>query len=384
MFDAMDWGEITTDRVEETLDHFGGLRSASDTGVCELIQVLDCRQAWMKDGARSLAEWISVRLRVRSETAGRLVRVARRLNDLPLISRRFAAGDLSLDQVDALSRIATAETEAELLVEALGLNNAQLDRLARRAHPPSKEDAEDVYRRRAAFLQWNLDESEMRLNARMPGEQGQLVAQAMEEAADQIGVNPETGLFDPYPQRLVDGLVEICATTGDETNTPPQMTVHADLDALTATDEGVTELASGALVPNDVARYLSCDCVLETVISNGTQVIGVGRNSRTVPGWLRRLVLHRDGNQCRFPGCGNRRWLQVHHRVHWAHGGTTDLDNLITLCGHHHRFIHTNHWTITLTDGQFVFRKPDRTVYPKAKPELHPTLANLIRPTQRQ
>ena len=380
MFDVMDWGETTTDQVEQIMDHFGGLRSASDARLCELIQEVDRRQSWMKDGARTLADWIAVRLRVRSETASRLVRVARRLSDLPLISRRFAEGEFSFDEVDALSRIATPETEERLLHETMGLSNIQLDRMARRANPPKAADARGPFGRRAAFLQWNLDESELLMRARMPGEQGQIVQQAMEEAADQLPENPETGLFDPYPQRLVDGLVGICATTGDQTTTPPQVTVHADVEALTTEDDGVTELASGALVPNDVARYLSCDCVLESVLTDGGQVIGVGRNSRTIPGWLRRLVLHRDGTQCRFPGCRNKRWLQVHHRVHWAYGGTTDLDNLITLCGHHHRFVHTEGWTITQTGDQFIFRRPDHTPYPEPKPQLAPRLAALTRP----
>jgi hypothetical protein len=56
---------------------------------------------------------------------------------LPVLSARFAAGDLSLDQTDAISRMANADTEERLIEEALGLNNAQLDRMARRAHPPN-------------------------------------------------------------------------------------------------------------------------------------------------------------------------------------------------------------------------------------------------------
>ncbi len=107
------------------------------------------------------------------------------------------------------------------------------------------------------------------------------------------------------------------------------------LDALLSDDDqpGAHELGSGSLMPNDTARRLSCDCVLETVVTDGSVVIGVGSNSRTIPGWLRRLVHHRDGGRCQHPGCQNTRWLQVHHIVHWSQGGPTDLDNLILLCG---------------------------------------------------
>ena len=94
----------------------------------------------------------------------------------------------------------------------------------------------------------------MNLRANLPGVEGEIVQKAVEEAANRIPVNPETGLFDVYSQRLADGLVEVCATTGDQTSSPPQITVHADLEALITTDSGVTELGSGGLVPNETGE----------------------------------------------------------------------------------------------------------------------------------
>ena len=61
-----------------------------------------------------------------------------------------------------------------------------------------------------------------------------LVESEIRARADRIPPNPESGIFDPYPQRMADGLVELCATTGDESSSgPTQITVHADLEALT-------------------------------------------------------------------------------------------------------------------------------------------------------
>lgn len=378
MFDGMDWGSSTNDQIDEAFAHFFGLASAGLARVFELIQEVDARQSWMRDGARTLAEWVSARLALRSETASRLVRIARRLVDLPVVSERFAAGELSLDQVDALSRMATPETETGLIEETLGLSNSELDRRARRAHPPSADDERTVYDRRAAYLQWNLDESELRMRANMPAAEGQVVQNALEAAADRIPPNPETGMFDAYPQRLVDGLVEVCATTGDE-SAPPQVTLFADLEVLTTETEGVAELSSTNLIPNHTARRLCCDAAVQTVITDGSQIIGIGRNSRTIPPWLRRLVYHRDGGRCQFPGCRNTKWLQVHHRQHWADGGTTDLDNLILLCGYHHRFVHEHDWHITQSETGFVFRKPDWTIHPPPREPLHPRLKQLVR-----
>ncbi len=373
----MDWSLATSDEIDRGFDHFGGLRGATDAQLCSLIRAADIAQSWMTDGARSLADWVSVRLRVRHSTARQLVTVARRLCDLPVLCERFAAGDLSLDQTDAISRMATVETEAGLIEEALGLSNTALDRKARRANPPSVSDEREAHRVRALWIQRTLDGASGRLTAHLPNTELEIVETAITERADRIPPDPETGLFDPYTQRMADGLVEVCATTGDQTTSPPQISAYVDLDALLSEDNdpGAHELGSGALIPNETAKRLSCDCVLETVITDGSIIIGVGRNTRTIPGWLRRLVHHRDGGQCQFHGCGND---------HWSQGGKTDLDNLILLCGFHHRFVHENGWNITTgPGGVFQFRKPDRTPYPRPKPDLHPKLARLAgtRPT---
>ncbi|MEE9177450.1 MAG: DUF222 domain-containing protein [Acidimicrobiia bacterium] len=96
----MGWSRATADEIDRGFDQFGGLHAASAAELCVLIQAADIAQTWMSDGARSLVDWVAARLRVRPVTAGQLVSVARRLSDLPVLSARFACGDLSLDQVD--------------------------------------------------------------------------------------------------------------------------------------------------------------------------------------------------------------------------------------------------------------------------------------------
>ena len=55
----------------------------------------------------------------------------------------------------------------------------------------------------------------------------------------------------------------------------------------------------------------------------------------------------------------------AHHITHWADGGPTALGNLVLLCGHHHRLIHSGPWRIeTTTPGDFDFHPPDGTIRP--------------------
>jgi hypothetical protein len=55
----------------------------------------------------------------------------------------------------------------------------------------------------------------------------------------------------------------------------------------------------------------------------------------------------RRDRHCRFPGCGHVVFTNAHHIRPWIAGGPTDLDNLVLLCEHHHRLLHSRHWTMS-------------------------------------
>jgi len=86
--------------------------------------------------------------------------------------------------------------------------------------------------------------------------------------------------------------------------------------------------------------------------------VGLGREARVVNRRLRRLLMRRDGGMCRFPGCGMRRGLHAHHVVHWADGGETEMENLVMVCGFHHRSLHEGGWNVVNKAGRFVFYDP--------------------------
>jgi hypothetical protein len=66
-------------------------------------------------------------------------------------------------------------------------------------------------------------------------------------------------------------------------------------------------------------------------------------NRATIPPTVRRKVMARDGYRCRTPGCGAARFLEVHHVVPRAEGGSNKPDNLVTLCSACHRLSHEDH-----------------------------------------
>ncbi len=64
----------------------------------------------------------------------------------------------------------------------------------------------------------------------------------------------------------------------------------------------------------------------------------------------------------------------AHHVCHWMDGGPTCLDNLLLLCGHHHRLVHAGPWRVEQgPSGDTVFLPPpgatrDRLVTPRPPP----------------
>jgi len=163
----MEMESYPADQVDEVLGNLFAGSSVLLAHICSWLIVADRNQQWLADGAADPGQWLSARFGIRHSTAAQLVRVARRLQDLPVLSEKFSAGALSLDQVDALSKIATCDTEMSLIEELLGLSNAALDRAARRANPPTSDDERTAWERRRLLCGSRAGVPNVRYRARM-------------------------------------------------------------------------------------------------------------------------------------------------------------------------------------------------------------------------
>ena len=91
--------------------------------------------------------------------------------------------------------------------------------------------------------------------------------------------------------------------------------------------------------------------------SNGG-ILGYGTSRRIATDTQTLALIARDRG-CAFPGCPvPAPWTERHHITPWAHGGATDLDNLVLLCGPHHDRFDQAGWTITLRDHIPWFTPP--------------------------
>jgi hypothetical protein len=115
-------------------------------GTCrwlELVAELDRRAGWVEAGVRSCAEWIAWRCALTPRAAREHVRVARCLEGLPQTPASFARGELSYAKVRALTRVATPESEEDLLELASHCTASQLERSVRAYRRVTAEEARE-------------------------------------------------------------------------------------------------------------------------------------------------------------------------------------------------------------------------------------------------
>jgi hypothetical protein len=86
--------------------------------------------------------------------------------------------------------------------------------------------------------------------------------------------------------------------------------------------------------------------------------------TQTVPPAVRRAELRRDQRRCQVPGCRHATFVDVHHIRPREEGGGHELENLLTLCGAHHRACHRGALSIEgSTPVALRFRHADGTDY---------------------
>lgn len=337
----------------ELEDEIATLAAHLSAGMCDLLLLVgefDRRGCYVEYGCGSTAEWLAWRCALSPRSAREHVRVARRLPELDRIRQAFARGELSFSKVRALTRVATAANEEELLDLAETCTASQLERVLRAYRQVTAEEAREQQEDAYLSVFWNPDGS-LDVHGRLAAEDGALLLRALDAQRDRFWAR---GSAEPRPTRQVsnrEALVAVADTAlaaGDAARTGGeryQVVVHADETALAGDGDGDggggCVLEDGSAIATETARRLACDA---SVVRNG-------RRSRTIPPATRRALRARDRG-CRFPGCENRRFVDAHHVDHWGHGGETKLDNLILLCRRHHRAVHEGGYRVD-ADGRF-------------------------------
>lgn len=385
--------------MEQASDHFDTLADeiialcadihGRESRLINRIRRIDALKLWRGE-ITDCAHWLNVHCGMDLVTAREKVRIARSLDDLPLIHEAFRNNELSYSKIRAITRIAEPDTEAELIDLAkttTAEHVVQLVRARRQAdHLAVPSAALDAWRHRYLDCHTASDGSIV-FEGRLPAELGALLLQALDRAAEWlrsedhpgIGAHVETRVPDEaLPERqqaqarradalaaLAERFLAASPSAEESLNTADRylLTVHASAEALPKDGRvdpvDPPHFEDGSVASPETVRRLGCDAALLRILENAEgEPLNVGRKTRVIPPALRRALKRRDGG-CRFPGCTHTRFVDGHHILHWADGGETRLDNLVSLCRQHHRLLHEGGYRVIKDGAVFRFFRAD-------------------------
>jgi HAMP domain-containing protein len=297
------------------------------------------------------------------------LRVAQALDDLPELRARLAAGRLNWSTVRELTRVAVPETEVEWAEAAEGWTVREVERAVKGRLPGDRP--EDPRREEAATRRLALDVSPETLAT-------------FREAVGRLRQETETPITDE------EALLEMSRRVLGGTEDAGEASYAVALTVCPSCRKG-SQRGRGEIVAVDAAvvEQAQCDARRFEVPSSkpakpigaadepvGRAHVGTGapsttpeaktraRASQTIPPATRRRVMARDHGRCVVPGCRCATYVDLHHLRFRSEGGGHDDDNLVVLCGAHHRATHRGRLRIDGTPSTGLnFQHADGTPY---------------------
>ncbi|WP_289019819.1 HNH endonuclease signature motif containing protein [uncultured Ornithinimicrobium sp.] len=422
-------GHLTPDDLDalgDEIAQLAGQIAAATARFLALLGRFDEQGGWAGPGIRSLAHWLSWRAGMSLRTARDHVRVARSLRSLPQTAQAFGKGELSYSKVRAISRVATQETEPELVALARNAPAAHVERITaglrtvaaeeeRRQERSSRPDPEPGQPPRPSdpppqSLQWRWDEDSgdlvvwgrfgpadgRRLLAALTRSELERIRTVVHEPGEvpDPEVDPDAGAAPhpgeprgesvdrtaPPPGQAGPALLAL-AEIGLSAQEAPMLASSAEVVFVHRQDpvggEGCSaEQQPWVVAPDDgpalddgTAEEVLCGADSRCVLRDAEgAVLAFGRRRRRFSTAQLKALRLRDGG-CRTPGCGRTRFLHAHHVVFWSRGGATDLDNAVLLCGACHRAVHLGQLVVRALGRQrFEFRDAGGEVLAPAPP----------------
>ena len=356
------------------------------------------------DGGAGAGDVLRDQLGVANHQAKQLSQVARRLEEMPNTRAKLEAGEITLSNAAALASVAQecgarqVDQNKGLLAEAAASNPDDFRKQSRRwANDHSPDRGEELLRRqrrrRVANLFWSEDSEMGILRAELDFISFGQVRQALDKRTDQLRREDSGGDVHPdevrtNQQRRADALVELLtgrrahtleplpAAGGKPDKAVTQLVVVADSGVIDGSrPDGSCEILGTGPVPPSVLENLSPDSSVCGIIFGGKgRVLWLGRNQRLGNGAQRLAAAVRDKGCVRCDAPVHR--TELHHLRDWYDGGPTDIDNLVSLCGPHHRELQEhnrelvkigNRWQTRPRAGPPPPPRPSRPAKPPAR-----------------
>jgi hypothetical protein len=306
------------------------------------------RRLYCMLGYSNMAQYAAAELKFSKTRSGDFMRLARKLEQLPAVKKSLATGDLGYTNALEIIKVATPITQDKWVAEASSVGRRELAEKVKRVRKKARRRRGGAAQAgQGSLLPENPSEKELaaevpvRVAMEMTPEQFARF-EALLEKAHKLGAVP-AGL--DRVDTLLAGLDSLVrgtpnsATEGNEKTSaaqtrrrvfPPPFQIH--VHRCPECGKSTVQTSRGEMeISNADAERAECDGRIKRPGQ---------RNTATIPPGRRTEVLERDRFRCRAPGCGNSRFLEIHHVKPKSRGGGNELGNLITLCSGCHRLHH--------------------------------------------
>ncbi len=302
-----------------------------------LDQVQHCALLWFGEimgrklyrdlGFSSMRSYATEGLGFSPTRAGDFIRLAKKLESLPIVKKEMATGKLGYTKAREVVSVADPTNEKEWVKVAKEQSRRELEATVRQAKKLASQQRKEnpdqvelmprpahsvpsaVVPMRVGFeltpVQYARYEA-MLAKIGHGGSKAELLMDMVEALLVADENTPRGAFADPHYQIHIHQ----CPTCAKATVQTPQ---------------GEMEISKTEV---EVAR-------------ENAQIHKPGeRNKSTIPPRIRREVLARDRHRCRRKGCNHTRFLEIHHLTPRSKGGSNDPENLVTLCTACHKLLH--------------------------------------------
>jgi hypothetical protein len=342
-------------------------RNRLDAVLTSRLTAMESKETTVSECGRTVRGWLVENEHLSQTDARSRVALARELSRFGRIGAALTDGSISHEHVRVLTTCLRRlpvdlwdVAEKELVEAAQQVDPTSLGRACRelreRLGVDQDRDAarERLYGQRYLRLTPTFDGMTHIDGMLAPVAAAQLRA-ALHPLTKKVSVEDDRTLA----QRTHDALHQVlelalrCGELPDDGGEPAQILLSVPLAELTGDlDRQHTPTAGidGQPLSPSTIRMLACDAgIIPAVLGGKSEVLDLGRTTRTWSKAQRRAARLRDGDSCTWPGgCHTPiRYCQLHHINHWAqHHGGTDLHNGTHLCSFHHWLIHHRNWDL--------------------------------------
>ncbi len=278
-------------------------------------------------GYSSMLNYATGELEFSKSKAYGFIKMAGDLERLPEIKKAVSEGKLEWTKAIEVTKVATPENQKLWLVEAENSGRRELAEKTKQARKIAKDEPKN---QPTLIDAPKLPKAEPAISKSFSFSVEQM--ERFNVLIEKLRKSGETGTNE----ELLIKALELMTTDNSSRleNSPSTQIVIRHCPEC-----GKAETGAGEIGQNDLEKAY-CDA----------QVLKNGINRATIKPSVRREVMSRDNHTCQGQGCSSKRYLEVHHKVPRAVGGSNAVSNLVTLCNACHGLVHRKQSAVSIVD----------------------------------